>query len=84
MSQSEDYSLEDMSQITLRNCARETWLSAEFFVKTKEHQTHQGNISLKVSKQADEHAHSDSVQSWHLGRESHHQRTSTGVPGRGI
>ena len=54
-------------------------------VKTKGRQTREGNISLKVSKRADQHTHADSARPWRLGRESYRQgRTSIGVPGRGI
>ena len=73
------------SQITLRNCSKETGFSAQFYILSEQRTLNKAGIHFfKVSEtKPDQHRHSESAWPWHLGKESYHQRsTSMGAPGR--
>ena len=51
MSQTEDYSVEPVSQITLRNYYRETWLSAQFYLLLEQRTLNKSRVHFfKVKK----------------------------------
>ena len=73
------------TQITLKNCSGEAWFSIQFYILSEQRISNKssGIHSFNLKKKADQHLHSKLVWSWHLGRESYHQRSSSiGVLGR--
>ena len=72
------------SQIALRNCSKEAWFSAQFYVLSEQRKLNMTGIhSFKISKKTDHQLHRQSVWPWLLGREPYHLRsTSANMPGR--
>jgi len=75
---------ETASQITIRNCYRKMWFSAQYSVLSEQRTSNKSGIhSFKIPGSETQHIHSESVWPRYQGRESYHQRrTSFGVPGR--
>ena len=66
------------SQITLGKCSGEAWFSVQFYISSEQRTLNMpGMHSFKVSKNTDQHIHSESLWLWHLGRESYHQRNTS-------